>query len=145
MRNARTAVILAFPKVGLAMPPSLLEEPVLATDELTQPTTYRGYVTAEGEHVVLVTDPLGIAHQLKPDQSLFIRVYSWGFHWGSSGHAATQLALAMLFDVLDERVLADELADLFRTDFVSDFGDDWEITAAEIAHWAAVEMKGGAA
>lgn len=110
-------------------------------------TRYQGSLTTYGTAEVLVVDPHGHALELDPPRQ--------GWHWGDGGFGAHLLAQRILIDVLRDTVLATLLCDAFVWAHVAKWGDEWEISAADVAAWAAVARdardrgddpeKGGAA
>ena len=54
------------------------------------------------------------------------------FEWGFEGLAATQLAFAMLYDHLGDADSAIRLAKPFMKMVTANFGNDWEMTSADM-------------
>lgn len=57
-----------------------------------------------------------------------------GFEWGYGGSGPTDLALAILTDVMGEEPRRD-VYNQFKWDFVARWGDVWSITEAEVLAW----------
>jgi hypothetical protein len=73
---------------------------------------------------------------LWPKRSLKIRSHSpHGFEWGYGGSGPAQLALAILLDVTDDVTTAREFYQRYKWAAVSQWGDRWETTAAEVLLW----------
>lgn len=58
-----------------------------------------------------------------------------GFEWGYGGSGPAQLALALLFDATGDKDLALKSYQWFKWAVVSQWGDRWALTAAEIFTW----------
>ncbi|MDP0928944.1 DUF6166 domain-containing protein [Paracoccus onubensis] len=54
------------------------------------------------------------------------------YEWGYEGLAATQLAFAMLYDHTGDASLAIRLATAFMEKVTANFGNDWEMTSADM-------------
>ena len=71
-------------------------------------------------------------------------VYNHSFgelNWGYGGSGAAQLALAILVDYFEnDTSRALSLYQDFKWDFVSKFGDEWQLTSDDIERWL---IKGG--
>jgi hypothetical protein len=57
-----------------------------------------------------------------------------GFQWGYEGSGPAQLALALLADATDDSS-AQKFYQLFKVSHVATWGDDWTITAQDIADY----------
>jgi hypothetical protein len=55
-----------------------------------------------------------------------------GFEWSYEGPEPRQLALAILAAHLDDAAKAKALVEPFMTAIVANFGNDWEMTSADI-------------
>lgn len=76
----------------------------------------------------------GVTKNISPAESLKVRNHSpTGFNWGYGGSGPAQLALALLLDIRSP--FAIQLYRDFTNDFVSVWGDTWEITEQEILSW----------
>lgn len=67
-----------------------------------------------------------------PDYSEIKRYTGAGFEWGFEGHAATQLAFALLYEHSRDAQLSASLAESFMTNVTANFGNEWELTSADI-------------
>lgn len=108
---------------------------------------YTGRTAGENNIVLILEDGRGTALPLEP--SLAIRKHSpTGFAWGYGGSGPSQLALALILHAvgnceLEERNLkpmtapqvAERYYQMFKNDFVSQWGDSWKISQAEILGW----------
>lgn len=56
------------------------------------------------------------------------------FEWGYEGLAATQLAFAMLYDHTGDAESSARLARSFMQEVTANFGNDWEMSSADIDH-----------
>jgi len=54
------------------------------------------------------------------------------FEWGYEGAAATQLALALIYDHSGDAGLAQRMAAPFMALVTANFGNDWELTSQDI-------------
>lgn len=61
-----------------------------------------------------------------------------GFEWGYGGSGPAQLALALLLDVTGDSEQAEDQYQDFKRQFVANWGDEWEITEAQIRDWLAL-------
>ena len=55
------------------------------------------------------------------------------YEWGYEGLAATQLAFAMLYDHSGDASLAIRLAKPFMEEVTANFGNEWEMTTADMS------------
>ena len=65
-----------------------------------------------------------------------------GFSWGYLGSGCSQLALAIMVDHFkgdNNRAL--RIYQNFKFDFISKWGDEWELTSNEIEDWLNVNEK----
>lgn len=87
--------------------------------------TYRGDRTIDGIVVTVDGEPL--------DPRLDLRVLSEnGFEWSYEGAEPAQLALAILADHWADDARALEHYETFMRRIVANFGNDWEMTSADI-------------
>jgi len=67
------------------------------------------------------------------DQRLDLHRYTAnGFEWSYEGDEPRQLALAILAEDLDDPAAASALVDPFMKSVVANFGNEWEMTSADI-------------
>jgi len=94
--------------------------------------TYKGYRhSACGPQLVVKNDDI-----LSPAPSQGIVNHSPdGFQWGYGGDGPKQLALALLLDATGDPELSVRLYQAFKRDFVTSWGDTWEITDLDIKLW----------
>jgi len=77
------------------------------------------------------------------DQRLGLHRYTAnGFEWSYEGDEPRQLALAILVEHLNDPSAAKALVDPFMKSVVANFGNEWEMTSADID--AALEALRGA-
>jgi hypothetical protein len=77
------------------------------------------------------------------DQRLDLHRYTVnGFEWSYEGDEPRQLALAILAEHLDDATAAKALVEPFMKAVVANFGNEWEMTSADID--AALEVLRGA-
>ena len=86
---------------------------------------YRGMRTIDGIVVTADGAPL-------PERTDLKRYTDRGFEWTYEGAAPAQLALALLADRLDDDARALALCEPFMRAAVANFGNDWEMTGADI-------------
>jgi Family of unknown function (DUF6166) len=87
--------------------------------------TFCGDRTIDGVKVTVDGKPL--------DQRLDLHRYTAnGFEWSYEGPEPRQLSLAILAAHLDDAVQAKALAESFMKAVVANFGNDWEMTSADI-------------
>jgi Family of unknown function (DUF6166) len=55
-----------------------------------------------------------------------------GFEWTYEGTSPQQLALAILFDHMGDRVRAVALSEPFMKDVVANFDNDWRLTGEQV-------------
>jgi Family of unknown function (DUF6166) len=55
-----------------------------------------------------------------------------GFEWSYEGPEPRQLALALLVDHLDDNAVAEGMVEPFMRTIVANFGNEWEMTSADI-------------
>lgn len=87
--------------------------------------SYCGDRTIDGSIVTVNGAPL--------DARLDIKTYTdHGFEWGYEGDGPSQLALAILADHLGEGGAALAEVDAFMRRVVANFGNEWEMTSADV-------------
>lgn len=87
--------------------------------------TYVGERTIDGAIVTVDAQPL--------DERYDVKTYTdHGFEWSYEGDGPRQLALAIVADHLGDPQAALELVEPFMTRVVANFGNDWEMTSADI-------------
>jgi uncharacterized protein DUF6166 len=87
--------------------------------------TFCGDRTIDGVKVTVDGKPL--------DQRLDLHRYTAnGFEWSYEGPEPRQLSLAILAAHLDDAVQAKALVEPFMKAVVANFGNDWEMTSADI-------------
>lgn len=95
--------------------------------------TYKGKRTNEGvgPQIVLRNERL-----LSPKASLKLYPHSPdGFNWGYGGSGPAQLALALLYNATHDKNLALDNHQSFKWEWVSRWGDNWQITDQDILAW----------
>lgn len=99
-------------------------------------TVYRGErVTGPGGQILGAQVWVG-GWPLTPAASLKLVNHSpTGFEWGYPGSGPSQLALALVYDATDDRELALRCYQWFKVATVANWGDRWQITAAEVRAW----------
>jgi len=97
--------------------------------------TFCGDRTIDGVKVTVDGKPL--------DQRLDIQKFTPnGFEWSYEGPEPRQLALAILAAHLDDAARAKALVEPFMTAVVANFGNEWEMTSADIdAALAAIQRQ----
>jgi len=63
-----------------------------------------------------------------------------GFSWGYGGSGPSELARCLLIEVVGEE-LANEYYQDFKEQFVSRWGDNWEMSAKDIETWVALQVS----
>lgn len=99
--------------------------------------TYRGDRTLDGIVATVDDGPLDERRDVK---TLTLN----GFEWGYEGEEPAQLALAILADHLGDGAEALALHELFMKGVVANFGNEWEMTGADI-DTALTNLRGQAA
>lgn len=87
--------------------------------------TYRGDRTIDGIVVTVDGTPL-------PERTDIRALSRDGFEWSYEGAAPAQLALAILADYYGDPAKALAGHERFMRDAVANFGNDWEMTGADI-------------
>ena len=86
---------------------------------------FRGDRTIDGAEVTVDGAAL--------DQRLSLKTFTdHGFDWSYEGDSPRQLALAILAEHLDDDAAALKLAEHFMIRVVANFGNEWEMTTADI-------------
>lgn len=86
---------------------------------------YRGDRTLDGIAVTVDGAPLDPAYRI-------LRLSTLGFEWGYEGAASAQLALAIIADHSGDDTLALARHDAFMRLVVANFGNEWEISGADV-------------
>jgi hypothetical protein len=86
---------------------------------------YRGERTIDGLQVTVDGAPLG-------ERTDIAALSDTGFEWTYEGAAPAQLALALLADHLTDDASALAKHDAFMRAVVANFGNEWEMTSADI-------------
>lgn len=87
--------------------------------------TYRGTREIDGLKVTVNGRPLGEHHEVK-------QFTKWGFEWTYEGASPQQLALAILYDHLNDKGRAIRLSEPFMKKVIADLDNDWTLTEEEI-------------
>jgi hypothetical protein len=86
---------------------------------------YSGDRTIDGVKVTVDGAPL--------DPSVNVEEFTKnGFEWSYEGPEPRQLALALLIDHLGDRAAAKAMVEPFMREVVANFGNEWEMTSADI-------------
>jgi hypothetical protein len=97
---------------------------------------YRGERTIDGLQVTVDGTPL-------PERTDIAALSDTGFEWTYEGTAPTQLALALLADHLANDASARAKHAAFMRAVVANFGNEWEMTSADIdAALETIESEG---
>jgi len=99
---------------------------------------YKGYQYQVSGPLVVTKD--GKVLSPSPSQKLFNHSPD-GFQWGYGGSGPAQLALALLLDATNDPELSVRLHQDFKLDFVSHWGEKWEITTEQIQSWIRHELN----
>jgi Family of unknown function (DUF6166) len=87
--------------------------------------TYTGDRTIDGISVRVDGAPLSPHY----DQ---LKLTDHGFEWSYEGPEPSQLAFAILFDHLGDATAAKNLHQSFMEEIVANFGNEWELTGADV-------------
>jgi len=87
--------------------------------------TYEGKRTIDGLVVTVDGKRLDEHYDVK-------RFTKYGFEWTYEGESPQQLALAILFDYLDNKDRAIRLSDPFMKEIVANLDNDWTISGDQI-------------
>jgi uncharacterized protein DUF6166 len=86
---------------------------------------YAGDRTIDGVKVTVDSAPL--------DPSVNVEEFTKnGFEWSYEGPEPRQLALALLMDHLGDRAAVKAMVEPFMREVVANFGNEWEMTSADI-------------
>jgi hypothetical protein len=86
---------------------------------------YAGDRTIDGVKVTVDGAPL--------DPSVNVEEFTGnGFEWSYEGPEPRQLALALLIDHLGDKAAAKAMVEPFMREVVANFGNEWEMTSADI-------------
>lgn len=88
--------------------------------------TYTGDRTIDGVVVEVNGQPL-------PGHTDIKQFSNADYEWGYEGLAATQLAFDMLYDHSGDASLSIRLAEPFMQEVTANFGNEWEMTSADMA------------
>jgi uncharacterized protein (DUF2249 family) len=103
--------------------------------------TYAGHRRPDGHAVVGVFDnTTDKAHEVPLRLGLFNHSPT-GFEWGYGGSGPSQLALAILADVLKDDAFAVRLHQEFKWRYVANFKDAWRINEFTVSQWVQEETK----
>ena len=92
---------------------------------MTAMTTYEGRRTIDG--LVVTADGRPLDEHYEVD-----RFTSYGFEWTYEGDSPQQLALAILYDHLGDKVRAVRLSAPFMKAVIANFDNDWTLRSADI-------------
>ena len=96
-------------------------------------TIYKGYRHSDGIGAQLVMKDDDMLDP-RPSQKLYNHSPD-GLNWGYEGAGPAQLALALLFDVSEDRDIAISLHQAFKREVVAAWGEEWEISSDIIKAW----------
>ncbi len=89
------------------------------------PKTYEGKRSIDGLVVTVDGMPLNEAYEVR-------QFTSWGFEWTYEGPSPQQLALAILYDHLDDKERAIRLSGPFMQKVIADLDNDWVLTSEAV-------------
>ena len=87
--------------------------------------TYEGKRAFDGLLVTVDGRPLPEHYEVK-------QFTTWGFEWTYEGESPQQLALAILYDHLGDKIRAMGLSEPFMKLIVANLDNDWTLTSPEI-------------
>ncbi len=87
--------------------------------------TYEGKRAFDGLLVTVDGRPLPEHYEVK-------QFTTWGFEWTYEGESPQQLALAILYDHLGDKIRAIGLSEPFMKLVVANLDNDWTLTSAQI-------------
>ena len=87
--------------------------------------TYEGKREIDGLVVTVNGRPLSEHYEVK-------QFTKWGFEWTYEGPSPQQLALAILYDHLDNKDRAISLSEPFMKKVIANLDNDWTLTSEEI-------------
>ena len=88
-------------------------------------STYEGKRTIDGLVVTVDGKRLDEHYEVK-------RFTKYGFEWTYEGESPQQLALALLFDHLDDKERAIRLSASFMTKVVANLDNDWKLDSGDV-------------
>ena len=88
-------------------------------------STYEGKRTIDGVVVTVDGKRLDEHYEVK-------RFTKYGFEWTYEGDSPQQLALALLFDHLDDKEQAVRLSESFMKKVVANLDNDWKLDSGDI-------------
>jgi Family of unknown function (DUF6166) len=88
-------------------------------------STYEGKRTIDGVVVTVDGKRLDEHYEVK-------RFTKYGFEWTYEGDSPQQLALALLFDHLDDKERAARLSESFMKKVVANLDNDWKLDSGDI-------------
>jgi Family of unknown function (DUF6166) len=88
-------------------------------------STYEGKRTIDGLVVTVDGKRLDEHYEVK-------RFTKYGFEWTYEGESPQQLALALLFDHLDDKERAIRLSESFMKKVVANLDNDWKLDSSDI-------------
>src|ERR1700754_1087879 len=101
----------------------------------TAMASYAGDRTIDGISVLVDGRPLSPHY----DQ---LRLTEHGFEWSYEGPEPAQLAFALLYDHLHDATAAKVLHESFMQRVVANFGNEWELSSAELDEAGATLRSG---
>lgn len=105
------------------------------------PPLHGYYCGRRGKTKTCIYLPSGLPLPRTPSQENASYSPLIGWLWGSKNNDPIQTALAILYDHTRDEVLARTLSPCFMTDFVSGWGDDWELAPDGIDAWLAERTR----
>ncbi len=106
--------------------------------------TYKGRRIEDGSYssdVSITIDGVDFEKSML-EESLKLRYHSpTGFNWGYSGSGPHQLALALLLHVTNDPYITESHYGNFVMEYVSQWGNNWEITDEQIKTWVASKQS----
>jgi hypothetical protein len=88
--------------------------------------TYEGKRAFDGLIVTVDDHPL-------PEHYEVAQFTTWGFEWTYEGESPQQLALAILYDHLNDKTRAIGLSERFMRKVVANLDNDWRLTSEDVA------------
>lgn len=67
-----------------------------------------------------------------PEHYEVSRFTTWGFEWTYEGESPQQLALAILYDHLNDKTRAIGLSERFMRKVIANLDNDWRLTSEEV-------------
>ena len=87
---------------------------------------YEGQRAFDGLVVTVDGQPL-------PEHYEVARFTTWGFEWTYEGESPQQLALAILYDHLGDKIGAIGLSERFMRTVIANLDNDWKLTGEDVA------------